>query len=284
MGCDSTVTLTLTINSPAEETLTERACDSYEWHDAVYTESGVYTFDTLTVAGCDSLVTLNLTVGHSGDTTLSLQGIGSVVWNDETFTASGTYVSTIETVSGCDSTVTLNVIVMPEGFVMPYLYNLMDVVLSINHNEEGHEDVHYIWYRWYRDGELVLEGSDKDSYSENGNRLDGCYYLEVAVDESMQYWVRSNTICIGSGVGIEDAEDIDFVVAPNPVTHGSMVSVRLEGADLQGAELLVYDVQGRVVLKQQGSGVIEAPAAAGMYMVRLTLADGRTAVKRLIVR
>ena len=284
MGCDSTVTLTLTINSPAEETLTERACDSYEWHDVVYTESGVYTFDTLTVAGCDSLVTLNLTVGHSGDTTLNLQGIGSVVWNNETFTASGTYVSTIETVSGCDSTVTLNVIVMPEGFVMPYLYNLMDVVLSINHNEEGHENVHYIWYRWYRDGELVLEGSDKDSYSENGNRLSGCYYLEVAVDESMQYWVRSNTICIGSGVGIEDAEDIDFVVAPNPVTHGSMVSVRLEGADLQGAELLVYDVQGRVVLKQQGSGVIEAPAAAGMYMVRLTLADGRTAVKRLIVR
>ena len=284
MGCDSTVTLTLTINSPAGETLTERACDSYEWHDVVYTESGVYTFDTLTVAGCDSLVTLNLTVGHSGDTTLNLQGIGSVVWNNETFTASGTYVSTIETVSGCDSTVTLNVIVMPEGFVMPYLYNLMDVVLSINHNEEGHENVHYIWYRWYRDGELVLEGSDKDSYSENGNRLSGCYYLEVAVDESMQYWVRSNTICIGSGVGIEDAEDIDFVVAPNPVTHGSMVSVRLEGADLQGAELLVYDVQGRVVLKQQGSGVIEAPAAAGMYMVRLTLADGRTAVKRLIVR
>ena len=284
MGCDSTVTLTLTINSPAGETLTERACDSYEWHDVVYTESGVYTFDTLTVAGCDSLVTLNLTVGHSGDTTLNLQGIGSVVWNNETFTASGTYVRTIETVSGCDSTVTLNVIVMPEGFVMPYLYNLMDVVLSINHNEEGHENVHYIWYRWYRDGELVLEGSDKDSYSENGNRLSGCYYLEVAVDESMQYWVRSNTICIGSGVGIEDAEDIDFVVAPNPVTHGSMVSVRLEGADLQGAELLVYDVQGRVVLKQQGSGVIEAPAAAGMYMVRLTLADGRTAVKRLIVR
>jgi hypothetical protein len=166
---------------------------------------------------------------------------------------------------------------------MPYLYNLMDVMLSLNHYQQGTEGVHYVWYRWYRDDELVLEGPDYDSYSEGGNRLNGCYYVEVAVDENMEYWVRSNSVCINS-VGIDDVDDLEISLAPNPVMHGSMVNVSVDGADLQGAEIRVYDLQGRMVLQQKDNGIIEAPQASGMYMVRLTLSDGRTAVKRLIVK
>jgi hypothetical protein len=39
-----------------------------------------------------------------------------------------------------------------------------------------------------------------------------------------------------------------------------------------------------MIIKQQNNGIIEAPAASGTYLVRLTLSDGRTAVKRLIVK
>ena len=44
-GCDSIVTLHLTINKSeyVEETVT--ACESYEWHGEVYTESGVYFYE-----------------------------------------------------------------------------------------------------------------------------------------------------------------------------------------------------------------------------------------------
>ena len=35
---------------------------------------------------------------------------------------------------------------------------------------------------------------------------------------------------------------------------------------------------------RMNNGIIEAPAASGTYLVRLTLSDGRTAVKRLIVK
>ena len=258
-------------------------CDLYEWYGRTYTESGTYTHTSTTPEGCDSIITLTLTVNYSHDTTISMMGEGSVTWNGETFTESGTYERTITTVTGCDSVVTLNLVVLPEGFVMPYLYNLMDVMLSVNHNEEGMENVHYIWYRWYRDGELVLEGPDYDSYSENGRRLNGCYHLEVAVDEGLQYWVSSNVVCISSE-GIDDVDNLEVTLAPNPVMHGSMVKVIVEGADLQGAEIRVYDLQGRTLLQQKDSGVFEAPQTSGMYMVRLTLADGRTTVKRLIVR
>lgn len=158
-------------------------------------------------------------------------------------------------------------------------------MLTINHNEEGLEDLQYVWYRWYRNGELVLEGPDKDSYSENGNRLHGCYYLEVATDESMMYWVRSNEVCIGIE-GIDDVKELSFVLAPNPVSHGSMVTVSTEAgnSELQGSEIHVYDAQGRLVISLKNTDRFEANLASGMYMVRLTLSDGRSTVKRLIVR
>ncbi len=282
-GCTQVDTLHLTIGNSVNEDETVINCDSYEWNGRMYTESGDYSYSTTTVAGCDSTVTLHLTINHSAESSFDTLSTGSFVWNGETFTESGTYVRTLTTVTGCDSVVTMNLVILPEGFVMPYLYNLMDVMLSVNHNEEGMENVNYVWYRWYRDGEMVLEGPDHDSYSEGGNRLNGCYYVEVAVDGNMEYWVRSNTVCIGN-VGIDDVEEIEFTVAPNPVMHGSMVKVSVEGTDLQGAEIRVYDLQGRMVLQQKDNDVIEAPQASGMYMVRLTLNDGRSAVKRLIVK
>ena len=275
-GCTQVDTLHLTLGNRTEVEEYATSCDSYEWNGQVYTVSGDYTFDTVTLEGCDSIVTLHLTVNYSDASTIDTLVRGSFVWNNETFTESGTYVRTIETIHGCDSVVTIHLTVIPEDFVMPYLYNLMNVMLSVNHNEEGAEHLSYIYYRWYRDGELVLEGPDKDSYSEGGQKLNGCYYLEVAIDENLEYWVRSNTVCIGT-TGIDDVEAIDFTVAPNPVMHGSMVKVSVDGADLQGAEVCVYDVQGRMIIKQQNNGIIEAPAASGTYLVRLTLSDGRTA-------
>ena len=145
----------------------------------------------------------------------------------------------------------------------------------------------YAWYRWYRDGVMVLEGADKDSYNEGGRRLNGRYYLEVATDESRTFWVRSNELLIGN-VGIETADgNIDFSIAPNPAMHGQKVTLVIEAnaSDLVGAELTVYDVQGRQLMKQtEDISQIEATLNAGVYMVRLTLKDGRTSVKRLIVR
>ena len=281
------MTLHLTINHATTGDTIARACDSFDWyeHTGITASTEALTHVFTTVYGCDSTVTLHLTVNYSTESTFDTMAYGSYVWNNETYTTSGTYEQTLATVEGCDSTVTMNLVVIPDGFVMPYLYNLMDVVLSINHNEPGHEDVHYIYYRWYRDGELVLEGPDYDSYNEGGNRLNGCYYLEVALDESLEYWVRSNTVCI-SNVGIDEAEALTFTLAPNPVVSGSTVTLTTEAdnIDFQGAVINVYDVNGHEVLVQKDDAKIVANLASGMYIVRLTLSDGRTAVKRMIVR
>ncbi|MDF1674166.1 MAG: LamG domain-containing protein, partial [Vicingaceae bacterium] len=65
-GCDSIVTLNLTINNNTAGTDIISACDSYTWIDNVtYTVSNNTATHTLTganVNGCDSVVTLNLTI------------------------------------------------------------------------------------------------------------------------------------------------------------------------------------------------------------------------------
>ena len=66
-GCDSIVTLDLTINKSTTGTDVQTACDSYSWIDGnTYTESNNTAQFTLTnAAGCDSIVTLDLTINKS---------------------------------------------------------------------------------------------------------------------------------------------------------------------------------------------------------------------------
>ena len=65
-GCDSIVTLDLTINrSYLDDTTVLIACDSSEWNGVMYDSSGVYVDTLQSVAGCDSIVTLDLTINGS---------------------------------------------------------------------------------------------------------------------------------------------------------------------------------------------------------------------------
>ena len=67
-GCDSTVTLDLTINTSSSSTQTETGIESYTWsvNNETYTESGTYTAVIPNVAGCDSTITLDLTLQFIG--------------------------------------------------------------------------------------------------------------------------------------------------------------------------------------------------------------------------
>src|SRR5690554_3923879 len=113
-GCDSVVTLDLTINNQSvSTTVTEEVCGSYTWsaNNQTYTSSGVYTETLATVEGCDSIVTLDLTIsGQAVSTTVTEEVCGSYTWsaNNQTYTSSGVYTETLATVEGCDSVVTLD--------------------------------------------------------------------------------------------------------------------------------------------------------------------------------
>lgn len=107
-GCDSLVTLNLTILNPTTSSLSETACDSYTLNGQTYTESGVYTQVLTNTIGCDSTITLYLTINHPATSTLTETACLSYTLNGETYTSSGTYIQNLNTVGGCDSTLTLN--------------------------------------------------------------------------------------------------------------------------------------------------------------------------------
>ncbi|MBQ9417147.1 MAG: T9SS type A sorting domain-containing protein [Bacteroidales bacterium] len=158
----------------------------------------------------------------------------------------------------------------------------------VNHNPEGHTGINYHHYRWYKDGQLVKEGPDADSYDEGGAILEGCYHLEVSTSASDDYWVSSNELCFGT-LGIDGADsELGFTLAPNPVAQGAQVVLAVEADEalLQKATLRIFDASGRVVLESRNGlqPTIEATFARGTYLVQVILTDGRKATRKLVVK
>ena len=120
-GCDSIVTLHLTINHPTSGEVTLEECDSLFWNGEWRKESGDYEYHTTNAAGCDSTAILHLTIHKAvmvllPDTAvceLEIEGY-EYIWSDPvkgdtTIRDAGTYTRHFQTAFGCDSAVTQTV-------------------------------------------------------------------------------------------------------------------------------------------------------------------------------
>ena len=113
-GCDSVVTMTLTVNPTVAELVEASACESYDWNDVTYTESGDYTQTFTNAVGCDSIVTLHLTVNYGTHNVTDTTVCESFTWTEgtgESYTVSGTYTFDYTNSDGCASTDTLHLTV-----------------------------------------------------------------------------------------------------------------------------------------------------------------------------
>ncbi|WP_170264992.1 FG-GAP repeat protein, partial [Salibacter halophilus] len=110
-GCDSVMTINVSINQDAFQIINETACSSYTVPsgDESYTSSGSYLDTIPTVAGCDSVLAINLNILNSfSQITIDTCNTYTVPSGDETYTSSGTYLDTIPNSAGCDSIITIN--------------------------------------------------------------------------------------------------------------------------------------------------------------------------------
>jgi|GEM_PF-104662 len=122
-GCDSIVTLNLTVNSVYNLSENLTICENelpFTWRGNILpvgTTSGELIFNEETIHGCDSIVTLNLTVHPTVAQEYSLSIYEDelpYVWRGNTIpvgTTSGELTFNEETIHGCDSIVTLNLTV-----------------------------------------------------------------------------------------------------------------------------------------------------------------------------
>lgn len=114
-GCDSVVTLQLTVTQPAAVSIQDTICSGqqYNFNGNLLSNTGTYTQTLSTTNGCDSVVTLQLTVTQP-ITILQQATICSgqqYSFYGSTLTASGNYIHIISQGTGCDTTITLQLTV-----------------------------------------------------------------------------------------------------------------------------------------------------------------------------
>ncbi|SFT35721.1 Por secretion system C-terminal sorting domain-containing protein [Lishizhenia tianjinensis] len=111
-GCDSTVSLDLTILAPTTSSEVISACDNYDWNGTNYTATGVYNWTGTNTAGCDSTATLDLTILQPSSSSEVITECDTYTWNGTNYTTSGTYTWTGTNAVGCDSTATLDLTIL----------------------------------------------------------------------------------------------------------------------------------------------------------------------------
>ena len=135
-GCDSIVTLTLTVNPVESTNLTAAICEgsAYTENGFNVSEAGTYTQNLQTVNGCDSIVTLNLTVNPAYNITIDASINEGETYEENGFSESeaGTYVHTLQAENGCDSVITLNLTVNSSSSLNDVIANAIEVSLYPN--------------------------------------------------------------------------------------------------------------------------------------------------------
>lgn len=115
-GCDSIITIDLTINPRYQERRIVSSCDSFRSPSQRYnwTLSGLYTDSLISQQGCDSLITIDLTVNYSSFRRLTISACDSFISpGGNIWRTSGQYIDTLSTLRGCDSIISIDLRVAP---------------------------------------------------------------------------------------------------------------------------------------------------------------------------
>ena len=231
-GCDSVVTLNLTVNYGSHNVTDTANCNSFTWNDTTYSTTGVYTFEYTNEYGCASTDTLRLTIHPSYDLAYSGTVCAGTAYTqygfDTVLTEAGTHTLVHEgfSIHGCDSTTTLTLTVNPI-FSFDTTVEVCDV------------DLPYLW----NDNEY----SETGTYTAEFLTTSGCdsvwtlhlnvhptYSFDTAVtvcNGALPYWfdtdhsfntAGNHTITLQTANGCDSVWHLQLTVTPNAehaVTH-----------------------------------------------------------------
>ncbi len=271
-GCDSVLTIDLTISQPTNTTINEVACASYTSPSGNYTWSatGMYNDTLLTSAGCDSVITINLTISTVVTSTLNETACidytspsGLYTWE-----TSGVYNDTLTSVNGCDSIIAITL-------TIPILdVTVMDLGTSLVANAST---VDYQWLDCDNSyAEISAEVNQTFTPTSNGN---------YAVEITMSGCSDTSDCFIISTIGLDDFSLQDDVrVYPNP-TSGS-VSIRLI-EDVNLLKIILLDATGRIVQRFEKSGqsfTLQLEENPGVYFLEIIIDGVRVKQMRLLIK
>ena len=237
-GCDSIVTLYLTVNAilEGEEEIHLCPTDSIEFGKfGLITEAGTYVDTLQTALMCDSVVTWNVFRHEAADTLIRAaicqgESYSQDVWVG--LTQAGVYPSEQKTVWGCDSIVTLDLLVAGADLIINDTIEVDELPYVLNGEE------------------LLPVGTEIGVYTKTINLSCG----EATV-----------VIMVGQLTDINSVFTNSLALAPNLVGVGQETMVY--GSFASDAVLEVYHTTGALVYRSANTNVVPGLPTAGVYMV-----------------
>ncbi|MCQ2189916.1 MAG: hypothetical protein MJZ00_08430 [Paludibacteraceae bacterium] len=224
---------------------------------------------------CDSIVHYNVHVNKPTYSSVTYTGESTVVYEGVVYRRNQTIRDTLINAEGCDSFVEINIVVEKDlGY--PVIVDKFGYTLFCNNNIGN---VKFATYQWYKDG-IAIPGATKEYYEEaKGNKLNGCYQVEVTSDTGREY--ASEIYCVDKGRELK--------LYPNPISPNESLTIDYPFTDEEKKHLLVeiYDANGIMINDIVPSSYpihLEAPSIPGHYFILILESNERMLDARFIVR
>ncbi|MDA3911609.1 MAG: T9SS type A sorting domain-containing protein [Bacteroidales bacterium] len=271
-GCDSIVTLNLTMNFTVFGTDILDACDEFTWIDGntYYDDNTTATHNIVEGAatGCDSIVTLNLTMNESATGVDEISACDEYTWIDgityEESNNTATFTISEGAINGCDSVVTLDLTIIEVDNSVTQMNNTLTANLA------GAD------YQWLdcNDGYAILPDEINQSFTATEN---GDYAVEIThndcVDTSLCQSITSVNI-------IENDFGTNLRLYPNPTDGNFSIDM---GKKYPSLTLVLSEISGKIIRtlffneKQILNMKLNEPA--GIYMIMIDSGDEKATIR-----
>jgi hypothetical protein len=275
-GCDSVITLNLTINNNTSSSQSAMGCTSYLWsvNGNTYTSSGVYNATMPNHAGCDSVITLNLTIHPSTASTINASDCEMYTSpsGNYTFTSSGTYLDTIPNSDGCDSIITIHLTIHGLPTVS---YNESTTLACVNWSAFTLSSA--IPAGGTYSGAGVTVNNFNPSSAGLGNHLIIYQYTDV------NNCTNSDTsfIQINSCLNLDEVNNHPVNLFPNP--NQGIFTIE---SPFDDASIKLYDMHGKLILEQSliaGENKFDLNLSSGVYHVYVQVDEIPDKILKLVV-
>ena len=265
-GCDSTVVLSLIVNSVYSVTANAEICqgESYTFGTQTLTEAGIYSETFISENGCDSIVelTLNLSTVYNESAEAAICDGDTYNFGTQTLTNEGTYTQIFTSQMGCDSTVVLTLAVNPlPNANFSYATSGLDV--SFTNNSQNAET--YYWN--FGDGNESTNENPVHTYTAANN-------YDVVLTATNNLCGSNDSIqTIGITTSVFNLDNEGFIrIFPNP-TSGI---VFLDSENINSNQILIeiVSINGQLVYKKEYSSLINeqidlSGQVSGIYFIKI---------------